>query len=278
MAKIICTKILFLLTTAYCARILVVLPSAFYSHQLPMKLLYKELSLRGHKVVAITTFPFNDSSLKNLTEINIGYINRYIQNVSFVKLATQKNIFINTYQYFTSLGDVAEEIFADPRIKKLLNDKKVFFDLVIVEWCSHPAFGAISQRFKSPLVGFRSMELRPACHEVIGNPTNPSYIPTGSTDFELTTFFGRFHNFLIYTVQVLLHKFVMLPRARSILEKHTDNYSISIEEAERNISIVIANTHSLLNGARPVVPSYIQVPGIHLHEKDEPRLPVVGIF
>lgn len=279
MAKIICIEVILLLVTStHCARILTVLPSAFYSHQLQLSLLYKELSLRGHQVIAITTSPFNDKRLINLTEINVGYINRHVQNITFAKQMAERNTFLNIYGFFNGLGDVAEEIISDSRVQKLLNDDNEHFDLVIVEWCAHPAFAALSQRFKSPLIGFRSMELRPMCHEPIGNPTNPSYIPVGSTDFR-PGFFGRLDNFLIYILHAMLHRFVMLPRARSILEKYVKGCLTDVEAVERNVSIIIANTHPILNGLRPIAPNYIQIPGLHLHETGEGnKLPVVSTF
>lgn len=278
MTNIICIEVLLLLVTStHCARILIVLPSAFYSHQLQLRLLYKELSLRGHQVVAVTTSPLNDKYLTNLTEINIGYINRHLQNVTTAKHFAERNTYFNIYSYFKRLGDVAEEIIADARVQKLLNDDNEHFDLVIVEWCLHPVFAALSQRFNSPLIGFRSMELRPMCHETIGNPTNPSYIPVGSTDFRLG-FFGRLDNTLIYMVHAVLHNFVTLPRARRIVKKYVKNCLIDIEAAERNVSMIITNTHPILNGVRPIVPNYIQLSGLHLHEAEGDQLPVVSRF
>lgn len=258
------------------ARILVIQPSTFYSHQLLLKQIYKELSLKGHKVVAITTSPIGCTNLTNLTEINVAGISRHVQNITFARLYARRDIYTNFFLFFKGLGDVAEEIFADLNVQKLLNDGKEYFDLVIVEWCAHPVFAALSQRFKCPLIGFRSMELRPMCHEIIGNPTNPSYIPAGSKDTTLSGFWGRLDNFMIYVGHYLLHRFIMLPKARNILQKYVKNGSFNVEKAESNVSIVITNTHPILNGVRPVVSNYIQIPGLHLHYNDESALPDVS--
>lgn len=270
---IILTSIL--ITFGQCARILVILPSTFYSHQLPLKQIYKELSLRGHSVVAITTSPFNNKNLTNLTEIDIGSIGVHVRNITFAKLFAKRSIYTNISDFLKSLGDFAEEILADSRVRKLLNDGKEYFDLVIVEWCSHPVFAAISQRFKCPLIGVRSMELRPMCHEAIGNPINPAYIPTGTKDV-WSGFWGRLDNLLVYFAHVLLHKLVMLPQARNVLEKYVQSYDFDVENAESNVSVVIANTHPIFNGVRPIVPTYIQIPGLHIHVSGETKLPDVS--
>lgn len=258
-----------------CARILVVLPSTFYSHQQPLKQIYKELSLRGHQVVAITTSPFGNNSLTNLMEINLSYVSHHVQNVTFAKSYAGRGIYTSYYRFLKGLGDLAEDIFADVKVQQLLNDGKEYFDLVIIEWCAHPVFAVLSQRFKCPLIGFRSMELRPMCHESIGNPINPSYIPSGSKDV-WTGFWSRLDNFLVYLGHLFLHKFVMLPRAQTILDKHIKNYSFDVENAESNVSIVITNTHPILNGVRPVVPNYIQISGLHIQSSDESKLPKVS--
>lgn len=255
---------LWLAGVVHCARVLVVLPTTFYSHQLVMKLLYKELSLRGHQVVAITTSPLDDPTLVNLTEIDVSYLNRYHHNISFAKLSAERSKYLNIFRFFRGLGNAAEEIFADSRVQKLLNDENERFDLVITEYCTHPAFAAFSYRFKSPLVGYRTMELRPECHNVVGNPVNPSYIPTGCMDFK-AGFWGRLDNFITYLAQMILRRLLVVPKAHNILQKHMSNFSEDVEEIERNYSIVMTNTHPLLNGVRPVVPTYIQVPGIHIN-------------
>ena len=55
---------------AYCARILGVVPIPSYSHQIVYRPIWRELSLRGHQVVVMTTDPMKDPALTNLTEID----------------------------------------------------------------------------------------------------------------------------------------------------------------------------------------------------------------
>jgi glucuronosyltransferase len=51
----------------------------------------------------------------------------------------------------------------------------------------------------------------------------------------------------------------------------------SIEELERNISLVIYNNHFSLNGAKPMVPGLIEAGGMHIKQTSDP-LPKVLIF
>ncbi|XP_050312697.1 UDP-glycosyltransferase UGT5-like isoform X2 [Anthonomus grandis grandis] len=61
---------IFLISQNKCARILCVFQMPAVSHQATFKPISRTLSLRGHKVVAVTPHPINDSNLTNLTEID----------------------------------------------------------------------------------------------------------------------------------------------------------------------------------------------------------------
>lgn len=56
------------------AKILGIIPTPSYSHQLAFQPIWRELSLRGHNVTVITANPLNDPKLINLTEINISTV------------------------------------------------------------------------------------------------------------------------------------------------------------------------------------------------------------
>lgn len=68
------------------ARMLVVMPTPSHSHNLVYRTIYKELCLRGHEIVAFTPDPLNDSSLVNLTEVDIGYIYNHLATANFETL------------------------------------------------------------------------------------------------------------------------------------------------------------------------------------------------
>lgn len=57
------------------ARILGIIPSPFYSHQIPFRAIWTALSRKGHEVVLVTTDPINNPSLTNLTEITFHFMN-----------------------------------------------------------------------------------------------------------------------------------------------------------------------------------------------------------
>lgn len=68
-----------LLSFAQCANILFVTSFPSHSHQVMFQPVWKELSLRGHNVIAITPNPLRDESLTNLTEVDISKLYEKIQ-------------------------------------------------------------------------------------------------------------------------------------------------------------------------------------------------------
>jgi len=106
----------------YCdgARILGIVPTPSYSHQVLYWPLWKELSLKGHQLTVLTTDPMNDPSLKNLTEIDLHFTYNLWSNVS--ALAAKKE-YVNPLKFidmfFTVIGDIIDKELAHPEVKKI---------------------------------------------------------------------------------------------------------------------------------------------------------------
>lgn len=78
MYKILTFLSLFLIKSSYGSDILVIISTPSFSHQAPLRPIWKELALRGHNVTLITTDPMNNSSLA-IKEIDISYGYQIIQ-------------------------------------------------------------------------------------------------------------------------------------------------------------------------------------------------------
>lgn len=71
------TSFCLLISLISCVRILVVLPTPLYSHNLVYRTIYKELSLRGHEIVAFTPDPIKDPKLTNIKEIDMSFLYKH---------------------------------------------------------------------------------------------------------------------------------------------------------------------------------------------------------
>lgn len=122
------------------------------SHQAIYQPIWRELSLRGHEVTAITVTPLRDPNLKNLTEIDIGSIFKITQRSDVTKVFSKENSFWYTlYSGKHLVGEFLEEMFSNVGVRELINSKQTF-DVVIVEPLSEVVF-AFGERFKAPVIG-----------------------------------------------------------------------------------------------------------------------------
>lgn len=136
--------------------------------------------------------------------------------------------------------------------------------MVVVEWCVHPTLAILSKIFDCPLVGIRSVGLKVEYHDSIGNPTNPAYIPIAYMDHR-NGFWGRLDNFLVSIFGRLQHHLLVMPHAKEIIQKYFKNFTdVDIGDVERNVSLILLNTQPIFTGARPFVPSVVEVAGLHL--------------
>lgn len=168
---------------------------------------------------------------------------------------------------------IAEEIFEHPKMQALLQNPLEKFDLILLEWGTTPVFTLLSKKFNCPMIGMRSLGLRLEAHDAIANPTNPSYIPIAFMDFD-GGFWSRLDNFVLGVMWRIHHNWFTVPSARKTAAKFFPTVKEDVLEIEKNVSLVLTNTHPVLTGVRPVVPSVIEVGGIHL-KREKKRMPKV---
>lgn len=122
------------------------------SHQTFFNSIWKELSIRGHKVTAITSIPLRDKSLTNLTEIDTSELIRNSKKRDVTQKFNKDNNFWNAlpvikytmYYFLDSMLNIEA-------VKELINSDAEF-DLVIAE-VHEAAVYAFGERFKAPVVG-----------------------------------------------------------------------------------------------------------------------------
>jgi len=99
---------------------------------------------------------------------------------------------------------------------------------------------------------------------ITGSPSPPSFVPLallGTTD--RMDFKQRSMNFLAQTAYAIYSKFVYLPKLEGIYRKYLGENTPSISEIERNISLLMTNSHFTLNYPRPFMPDVVEVGGMH---------------
>lgn len=256
------------------ARILGIVPTPSYSHQVVFRSLWAELSLRGHEVVVITTDPMNNKTLTNLTEIDLHSAYRIWNKhdiINFVAKHQNENNFIKMMDKVSlTLTEVIDNQMNYPEVQELYNST---FDVVLTEMM-FPSMCAFSRVYNCPCIGIMSMELSGLYHEPLGNPVHPVLYPdVFSTFYGKLQFMQRLISTIIYVCTQLFNSAYMKPQ-NEILQKHFKQFATSVNSLINNIDLALVNVNPILHRVRPVTPATILIGG-GTHITDVKPLPQV---
>lgn len=246
------------------ARILAVMPTPSYSHQIVFRPLWKELSRRGHQITLLTTDPMNDTTLTNITEINWNFA-YHLWNTKHkftrVMHEYQSNFLKVAGIYLDMMHEIMDEELSNVHVQELINNKNENFDLVMVEYL-HPTMIAFSARYNCPFIGVVPLDALGLAHENVGNPTHPSLYPDFTLPFggDLNFFERLFGAFYWVWVRFYTWRY-LYPMENETIKKHFGEEMPDLQSIERNISMLFLNINYIFHPVRPLVPATISIGG-----------------
>lgn len=252
-----------------CANILGVALHPSFSHQIVFRPIWKHLSLRGHNVTVLTTDPIRNSSLTNLTEIDLSFAYD-IWKASGIIEVSRKEGFNRFFFKSIKVGeDIMKAQLETKEVREILEDKNRTFDLVIVE----PVYGlgvGFAERFKCPMALVFSTDGFADIQEKFGNPNHPilypSYIRTIDNPM---TFLERFKSLLGFCIEKLALK--GLYHKNDVPLKKYFGSNASMEDLLNKASLLLTNVNPAFGIIRPSVPAVVQLGGgFHLEEPKAP--------
>lgn len=246
------------------ARILAVVPMPSYSHQLAYRPLWKELSLRGHQVVLLTTDPINNPSLTNLTEIDMHGSYKLLSEVNF------NDIFILSEQFapFTMMQKLVDfglalqdYQFRLEDVQNLIRNGK--FDLVIAEFLV-PSSISFGEWFDCPIIAITSMDAISILHGRMGNPTHPIIYPSQDIAYSTPTTFQERLFQMIFQWTFEYYVFGGAHRAHRSLNGYYKRNLPSYEEIMKRIRLTFMNSNPIFRPTRPLAPATVNLHGLHI--------------
>ncbi|RZB39172.1 UDPGT domain containing protein [Asbolus verrucosus] len=157
-------------------------------------------------------------------------------------------------------------------LQKLLNYPSDFkFDLIVIDITGGTCFYPLIQRFNyPPTVGVTPFLLPPFVSYGLGNHLFPSYIPWYALPYTTEmNFLERVWNFLYTHIDIGLRYFNQYAEEHELAKKKFGENTPSMQELERHISLVLANTDPVLDYPQPVPPNIIPVGGLHTRKSKE---------
>ncbi|KAI4468009.1 UDP-glucosyltransferase [Holotrichia oblita] len=256
--------------TVQCANILFVGMYPSLNHQSYFQPIWKELSLKGHQVVALTPNPIGDPGLINLTEIDLSEAYHIAGLKSFPTIISKD---LSSKDGLNRVFELMEKIvikeLMNPEVRILIADKRRIFDVVIVE-VHYPALFAFSTKFKCPLITISSFGTLLNGHDAMGNPTHPALYPD--------LFYHKKHNLSFWErLEVTyygfwfryFYKYDVLSKADAIAKKFFGIDTPYIGDIEKNISILLLNVNPVFYTPRPNVPGIVHLGHIYVKSDRE---------
>ncbi|XP_003703820.2 UDP-glucosyltransferase 2 [Megachile rotundata] len=243
--------------------ILGICPSASYSHQQPFQALMKALATRGHKVTVVSTIPLK-KPMKNYEDVDLSFTYQKKDCTGLRHMGAftllQKNM--------REANELCEKQLFSAPIADLISSNKTF-DAVIIEQLWYQCYYGLVKHYNSPvLIGFLSVGNLPYVMDSVGNPDDPMLNPDMAYPFtNKMSLNERVWNILYTTWTRIYYKYWHLPDAQKIVNKWKAN--VSIEDIDRNFSLVILGNNHVFGYPKPLLPNVIEVHSLQITEKSE---------
>lgn len=239
-----------------------------YSHQVVFQPIWRELSLRGHKVTIITPNPLNDPNLTNLTEIDVNFTYDLLR-----KMELQNSVFKNTpptevlQKCYQLLSAIVEAQLSHAPVQALIKDKTKRFDLVFVEFLN-PTIYALGARFNCPLIGITSLGTFLTGYDAVGNPTHPVLSPEFILPFMgKLGFYERLYSTYYNVYSRYYYHYTVLPKLDQMARRYISEDIPYLGDIEKNVSLLFLNVNPILHTPTPNVPAIIQLGKMHIVQK-----------
>lgn len=134
----------------------------------------------------------------------------------------------------------------------------------------------LAHLWKIPIVFVSTTSLYPWIHDTIGNPENIAISPNNMIPISQDDgFLWRLYNTYAFYYLKLNYWYRTKPHDE-IVKKYFGPNSPTIEQLERNTSLILMNTYFPINGIKPMAKNLIEIGGIHI-QNDGPELEPVSL-
>uniref|UniRef100_U5EXU4 Putative udp-glucuronosyltransferase n=1 Tax=Corethrella appendiculata TaxID=1370023 RepID=U5EXU4_9DIPT len=256
-------------TDAY--RILVLVPFPAPSHWLWIEHFVKELLKRGHEVTAITNYQAKEKH-SNYTEIIIDPmydIPSYLPISDIFELRYDSDL-QNLFLYWNVGLATTQYALENPNVQQFIEREDLDFDLVISEQFFQESFLMFAHKYRAPIVTIGTLGYSDFMDRNMGLLTPWSFVPHPILMYTSEmTFLQRCYNFIISVADFMLRKWYYLPLQDKLSKKYFQSVGSpetlpSVFDLEKQISVMLINSHTSISQIRPTIPGLVDVAGAHI--------------
>lgn len=245
-------------------KVLALFPLHAKSHYAFFKPMLHELAIRGHSVDVVGHFPLKDPP-PGFRDLSISGSLPAVVNNFTVSHALSIGKLGNALYFFWDINlDVCETTIQHPVLQQLLLSNATY-DMVVTELFGVDCMLGFAHHFQAASVQMISSGIVPWGNDRIGNPHALADVPNYFLPYtQPMNFVQRAINVLTTLYLKVSHYFRSDLPVNSFLRRYFGPDTPSVWELQRNISLILVNSHHSLQYSRPSVPAMIEAGGAHI--------------
>ncbi|XP_058832013.1 UDP-glycosyltransferase UGT5-like [Topomyia yanbarensis] len=260
---------------SYGSTILAVFPSTSKTNYLFGQVLFEELAARGHRITVISPFEIQYDS-ENIKQIKLtgmfAHLEDYGMNSNIFTKWDRSSFYGNNNMVYGTAA-MAEYTLGHPAVQELLKSDETL-DLLILDQVLTDSLLGLALHYQIPAIVYSSTATNKFTNEMVANPHNPAYNPISDLGYsDQMSFTQRLWNTMVSVSEQFNYKYLYLPAQEAVYQRHFVRKNLPpLLDLIHNVSLVLVNSHPVINYPRPLVPSMIEVGGLHLRKFNESGL------
>ncbi|KAK9870194.1 hypothetical protein WA026_006278 [Henosepilachna vigintioctopunctata] len=252
--------VIILLNRTQCANILAIFNGPSKSHTILGEKLAEGLIKRGHEVTIVS--PYASEPIAGLTQIRLIKIYERIEQIHRETKFSDLGGFHTLMIMKTYLTEISQLFWEEQEIQKIIKEKPKYD--IMISILGDATLG-LAHHLQVPYIFFSAVGSNSMTNFFVGNP-NMVYVPNIMFPVFPNTFIKRLYTVTVNIAMQLSIKFFIYPSQREILRKYLPECP-PLEDIQKNVSLVLLNSHFSIEPPRPLVPNAIQIGGFHLDQK-----------
>lgn len=256
-----------------CHRILVVMPFASGSHKNLFNPLILELADRGHHLTVIsgnkkTESLQNHPNVREIVielQVHFSVENKGLRDGQNFFESIVDEPFKTKFEFVRSFGDfpetLANDTYSNVEVQKMI--KEDHFDLVIQSMMTQYLGAPFAWHFKCPFILMSPSIIYSGLPFVLGDSDHTEYVPFILSSFtDRMSLMERLINTFIINLGVISGQYKFPPMYDRVVQRYLPDCP-PVLEIEKNVSLILTNTHPSFSYPRTSPPALIEIGGLH---------------
>ncbi|KFB44381.1 AGAP005163-PA-like protein [Anopheles sinensis] len=256
------------------AKILAVFPSISKANYIFGQVLFEALAARGHNVTIVSPFEVQYTH-ENIRQVRITGLYSHVEDYGLtanVFTKRDKSSFYGNTNLIYGTAAMADYTLGHAKVQELLKNPTETFDLLLLDQVLCESLLGLAYHYGVPAIVYSAEAPNKYTNEMVANPHNPAYNPIPSLGYsDRMTLVQRVWNTFVSVCEQFNYKYLYLPSQEAVYQRHFQRKGTlpPLLDLIHNVSLVLVNSHPVINFARPFVPNMIEIGGVHIREFED---------